>query len=289
MRKVLVTGGGGHLGSHLLTALNKEYEAHAIVRTIPDKPVEKVNYHLVDLSKPWSAGQLPPQIDAIVHLAQARNYRDFPKNAPEIFRVNVESTAMLLDYAVRAGSKHFFLASTGGLYKPNEAVLQEDSPILPQDGPLSYYLRSKWCGEILAVPYRSSMYVNILRPFFIYGPGQTPDKMIARIISRVQAREPISIIGKGGTKLNPVYVQDVVDLVIALLQKKESKTINVAGPQVVSIRDIAEKCGKALGVSVLIEEEAGRPSSFISNYGLMEDMLSRRLRSFDEGLRAWLK
>ena len=123
MQKVLITGSSGHLGARALEMLRSQYEVHAIVRTKPSTAYPDVGYHEIDLSHDWSASTLPGQMDAVIHLAQSRNYRDFPAHALETFLVNTASTARLLDYACQKGARRFVLASTGGVYQSGFTVI----------------------------------------------------------------------------------------------------------------------------------------------------------------------
>ena len=71
---------------------------------------------VVDLSSDWKISELPTKIDVIYHLAQSDKFRDFPAGAPDVFQVNINSTAKLLDYAKKTGVKSFIYASSGGVY-----------------------------------------------------------------------------------------------------------------------------------------------------------------------------
>ncbi len=288
MSTVLITGANGHLGSRALPLLVAKHEVHALVRRVPEEVVEGVVYHSVDLSSLHALEKLPAHVDAVIHLAQASGYRDFPRRALETFQVNAAATALLLDYGRRAGASRFILASTGGLYKPMQGVIDEQTPIAPPDGVLSHYFRTKLSAELIARPYESLMQVSILRPFFIYGPGQSEDKLIARLIASVREGRPIHITGQEGLEMNPVHVDDVAELLVKLLTAEGSRTINVAGPDVVSILHIAQECGRWLARTPILENLPGTPDRIVAGTGLFQTLLGRGLRSFDEGLRTWI-
>ena len=91
--KILITGASGHVGARAAEYLCKDNEVYAVVRSIPINSNKKIIYKIVDLSSEWSADILPKKIDAVIHLAQSRDYRKFPEQALAIFRVNLESTA----------------------------------------------------------------------------------------------------------------------------------------------------------------------------------------------------
>lgn len=264
-------------------------EVHAIVRTVPAVARPGVSYHAIDLSADWSVAALPERIDAVIHLAQSRQYREFPEQALETFRVNVAAAATLLDYASRAGAHRFVLASTGGLHRPAASVIGAHTPVDPPDGALTYYFRSKQAAELLAEPYRALMDVSVLRPFFIYGPGQSPDKLIARLAASVREGLPIQLNGRDGLSINPVFVDDAAELLRALLDVPGSRTLMVAGPDVVSIRAIAETIGRAVGRTPIFDPRGGDDSSLVADHRAMESLLGRSLTGFPEGMRQLLQ
>lgn len=287
--KILITGTNGHLGARAIKELCVENEIHAIVRVKPKNALSGVTYHTIDLSDDWSSSVLPDQIDAVIHLAQSRCFRQFPKQAPDIFQVNVNSTAKLLDYALRAGAKRFVLASTGGLHRPSESMIREYSPIDPPDGPLAYYFRSKHCAELLTHPYKDLINISVLRPFFIYGPGQSPDKLIARLLTSVRDGLQIKLTGSNGLVVNPVFVDDVVGLLCSILDAPGSQTLMVAGPDALSIREIADILGKCIGRAPVYNEIEGNNEQLIADYRKVQTMLNRPLISFSDGISQLLR
>lgn len=287
--KILITGANGHLGSRAVKELCIGDEVHAIVRTNPTIVLPSVTYHTIDFSSDWSSKVLPDQIDAVIHLAQSRHFREFPQQALKIFQVNVQSTAKLLDYALQAGARRFVLASTGGLHRPSESVISEYSPIDPPDGPLAYYFQSKHTAELLADPYKDLMDITILRPFFIYGPGQSSDKLIARLIASVREGQPIKLAGRYGFVINPVYVDDVVALLNSILDARGSRTLMVAGPDALSIRGIADEIGKQIGRNPEYEQTEGCDDRLIADYRAAETLLGRPLTKFLDGISRLLQ
>lgn len=289
MNRILVTGVNGHLGARALEALCPRNEVHAIVRAVPVATRPGVTYHAIDLSGDWSTGVLPDRIDAVIHLAQSRYFREFPQQAMDIFRVNVGATAILLDYASRAGARHFVLASTGGLHRPAETAIREYTKADPPDGPLAYYFRSKQAAELLAGSYKTQMDISVLRPFFIFGPGQSPDKLIPRLVASVREGRPIQLTGQDGLTINPVFIDDVAELLNAILEAPGSRTLMVAGPDAVSIRAIAEMIGREIGRTPVFEQREGDGGSLIADYLAAERLLGRALTGFSEGMRRLLR
>jgi UDP-glucose 4-epimerase len=287
--KILITGASGHLGARAIDALSLENQVHALTRTIPNLSKQNVVYYSIDLSSDWAIDLLPDDIDAIIHLAQSRNYREFPARAYEIYKVNLDSTAKLLDYAIRIGAKKFILASTGGLYCSSKSIIDQTSPINPSSGLLEYYFRTKQAAELMTEPYKDLIDISILRPFFIYGPGQPSEKLIARLITSISDDQPIRLAGENGTIINPVFVDDVVNLLLALLKTSGSHRLTVAGPDVLSIRAIAEIIGSTVGRSPVFEQSDAASECFVADHKSMQVLIGSPLTGFNDGLSRILK
>lgn len=288
MSKILITGANGLTGRHLTASLRARHELVALVHSLPKAPLEGVDYRVVDLSAPWDSTSLPLSMDAVVHLAQPSDLSGFPRSALAAYWVNTGSTATLLDYAQRAGASKFVLASTGGLYGSSRDALVEETPIQLTPSPLDHYFRTKLCAEVLAQAYRASLAVTLVRPFFIYGPSETKTRLIQRMIHAVQSQTPVRIVGKQGTTMNPVHVDDVVAGLTVALESTAPPLINFAGPQIVSVRDIAMQIGAVLNVAPSFIEAHGDPDRFVADVRLFEQLVQRPLLSFDAGIRKLL-
>src|SRR5690606_34293126 len=103
---------------------------------------DDVEFHTVDLGRPIDPAVLPSSIGAVYHLAQAREFRDFPGSALSTFTINVGTTAFLLDWAYRVEAKSFVYASSGGVYRSAPTPITEDDPLQDQST-LGYYLGGK--------------------------------------------------------------------------------------------------------------------------------------------------
>jgi nucleoside-diphosphate-sugar epimerase len=204
-------------------------------------PVEGVRWVSQDLAGPLSE-ELPDRIDAVIHLAQSRRYREFPDGAVDVYEVNTGATVRLLDYCRRAGGSTFTYASSGAVYASGpERVAESDEP-----RPGNLYGASKLAGEQAVEHFSGLLNGHSLRFFFIYGPGQR-NMFIPGLLGRVGEGQDVTLAGPDGIRVNPVYVDDAADAVVATLDLSDSKTVNVAGPDVVSVRGIAEIAGRLLG------------------------------------------
>lgn len=272
-KKILITGGNGLLGSNLIKALSLNYKIIALVRIPPKIKIEQVDYYACDFETQWDIDVLPTDIFAIIHLAQSEKFRDFPNNAIDVFNVNVFSTVRLLDFAKKNGIKKFIFSSTGGVYKKGLDAVSENTPI-NTFGTLGNYLATKFCSEILMHNYSEFFDVIVLRIFFMYGAGQKSSMLIPRLAKSVKHGTPIKINANGGIKINPIHVKDVANLFPKILGLDESLTFNVAGPEVLTIQDIAQLFGKELNREPIFEYEEDDNVSLIANIDLLSEKLS---------------
>jgi nucleoside-diphosphate-sugar epimerase len=251
---ILITGATGLIGREFLETVSPDEDAVALAReesTIPGAASRgAVQWLAVDLRDPGFARELPGRADAIVHLAQARAYRDFPEQAVDIFDVNLGATARLLDYARRAGVERFVFASTATMYEPSHTPLTERSPIQCT----SYYSASKRAAELLIGQYRELFACRLIRIFTVYGVGQR-DQLIANLVRRVAGGEPVTVQGRSGLPVSPIHAADVARVLLRAARPGETSpesgcgVVNVGGSERLGIRDLAEEIGRALGAA----------------------------------------
>ena len=122
MPNILVTGATGLVGSHLLEPLSRFYNIHAITRSKINNEILKVKWYHADLKDDFNIKILPANIEAVIYLAQSKDYKDFPKKAIDIFEINTVKLLKMLDYARKAGAKKFIYASSGGVYAQENMV-----------------------------------------------------------------------------------------------------------------------------------------------------------------------
>jgi UDP-glucose 4-epimerase len=250
--RVVVTGANGFIGRHLVADLGERHEVVALTRGAP--PVDlagAAEWLQQDLVEPLDPAHLPQRIDAVIHLAQSRRYKDFPGGARDIYAVNVDSTFRLLEWAHTAGAQAFVLASTGGVYAYASRPVREDDPLRLAN----LYFRSKYAAEVLLEAYAELLRPVILRPFFVYGQGQR-DMFIPRLAERIVAGEEIVVEGNPGIRINPMHVEDAVRVFEPALTGTVSSPINIAGPEVASITELVAALGEATGVQPVVRHRA---------------------------------
>jgi len=244
-KRCLITGPTGLIGKQVVFNLKETWEVFGLIRKSEEVSSDHLRAISCDLAKDWPTDAFPDRVEAVIHLAQSQHYREFPAQSDDLFRVNVSSTYRLLDYARRAHAETFVLASSGGIYGYGDEPFEEESPVLGK-GDLGFYLGTKLCSEILAEAYTDFMNVIILRFFFVYGPEQPNDRLIPRLITAVKEGSPIILHGEEGMKINPIYVTDAANAVCHALELTGSRKINVAGPEVKSLKQIGQHIGTVL-------------------------------------------
>lgn len=244
MEKVLITGANGLLGFELIQKLPKDLEVFKLVKTYNKDLGENQIVHNfldeIDLSI------LPKRLDYIFHLAQFRDFKNFPQNSSEIFKVNTLSTISLINYAMDCGVKKFIYTSTGGLYKELDSPINEND-LMKKHTELDFYCASKLSSELLISSYSKFIDVQILRPFFIFGPRQSDQMLIPRLIKNIYMKDIIYLSGEKGIHINPIYVEDAASILIRLLRIPGSKQVNIAGNQVISMSQLATNIAEIIG------------------------------------------
>lgn len=273
MANIIVTGVTGLLGKHL--AIEMSLLGHNVYG-VTRNPVQNSIFEIIniDLSSNWDTTCLPSQVDVIFHLAQSEKFRDFPDGALDVFQLNINATAKFLDYAKSNNVQSFIYASSGGIYGNGNEPFVENTPIVPF-GELGYYLGSKACGEILVQSYANIFQVNVVRPFFLYGPTQKRDMLIPRLFDNITKGNLIQLGGKDGIKINPLHVKDAVKVLIALLSRSDSQTYNMAGPDVLSIREICEIFSNYIGKMPNFQQLDNSAKDLIADISLISNILHK--------------
>ncbi len=283
--RLILTGASGFVGRHLLRALSGRYEI-LCVELDPSAlaGVEGIRVVAGDLSGRDWLSRLPARAEAIIHLAQAA--APFPGGADALFSVNAASTQALASYGIKAGVRRFVLASSGSVYRPQSRPIVETDPIAPA----GFYAATKAISELILRPYSSEFGVSILRLFAPYGPDQV-DRMIPKLIQSVRDGGTITLYNGGEPRIKPIHVSDLVAVIEEALHLQGSQTVNVAGPEVVGVREIAQLAAETLGREPVFAEET-RPGAgdLIADTGLMSRVFtSRSLISPAAGIPAFIR
>jgi UDP-glucose 4-epimerase len=278
--RVLVTGANGFIGRRFVETHGTDHELFGLVRT-PAPDVPGVEWIVHDLVEPLAGAALPDHVDAIVHLAQSRRYREFPDGARDVFEVNTRSTLELLEYARGAGADSFIYASSGGIYGYSYERLLESDPV----NPLNFYFSSKYAAELLIANYQSLFRTIIFRFFFVYGPEQR-GMLVPSLVERVRRGDEVVVEGDPGLRVNPIYVDDAVRALESALRHPASGLFNIAGDETVTMTELVELIGEVAHQTPTVRHSASDAGGdLVGHNSRMRDVLGVRPEtSLREGL-----
>ena len=278
--RILISGAGGFIGRHLISALPDHHEVFGIVRNAVRRPGPDARAHFLelDLAHPLDLRELPERIDVIVHLAQTNVL--FPKAAKELLAVNTVSTQHLLDYGRRAGAQRFILASTGDVYGRRFDLCKEsDAPAAA-----TFYALTKQAAELLTQAYSGYLQTCILRLFHPYGSDQS-NRLVPNLADRIRRHETVRVHKGDRPRLTPTYIDDVVTAIRRAMDSSYCGIVNIAGDRVVSIRELAEEIGCALKSESTFEGSGEESGDMMGDNGLMKQVLgSWPMITLSEGL-----
>jgi len=283
---LLVTGGAGFIGHHLLAALYARYTAVQITCidnfdpfydvAIKEKNIQpfldKPGFRLLRLDLGQSSishlqSLLPEPIDAILHLAAKAGVRPSIQNPEAYQQANVVGTHKLLDFAVAKNIPQFVFASSSSVYGINDHFpWKEDEKLIP----ISPYASTKLAGEQLGQDYSSKHGIRFiaLRFFTVYGPGQRPDLAIHKFTKAILNDEPLTIYGDGSTSRDYTYVQDIVQGILAALEYHQSQfeIINLGNHYSIPLVELIRAVEKAVGKNAELQYGPEQPGDVPKTY-----------------------
>lgn len=226
--KILVTGGAGFIGSHLVEGLLAAGDQVRVVDNLSTGKRGNLPIHSslefiegdvrdIDLMNRCVAG-----MDAVIHLAAVASVQASIEDPIETHQINFHGTLNLLEASRRSGINRFLYASSAAIY--GDAA----TPPVPEDAPhnpLSPYAADKLSSEYYLLYYckRFNLPATVFRFFNVYGPRQDPSSPYSGVISifidRVRQNLPITVYGKGTQTRDFVYVNDLVELLVRAIHE----------------------------------------------------------------------
>jgi dTDP-glucose 4,6-dehydratase len=262
--RVLVTGGAGFVGSHLVDALLARGVTVVAVDNFVTGAKDNVahlaghdRFSLVeaDVSEPLPAAEaLAGRFDAIMHFASPASPTDFEQIPVEILRVGSVATLHLLERAAADGAR-FLMASTSEAYGDPLVHPQPETywGNVNPNGIRSVYDEAKRFSEAATMAYhrKHGVDVAIVRIFNTFGPRMRPDdgRAIPTFISQALRGEPITVHGSGEQTRSICYVEDLVRGILLLLDSGETGPINCGTEHEVTMRQLAETIVRLTGSS----------------------------------------
>jgi UDP-glucose 4-epimerase len=291
---VVVTGGAGFIGSHVVDRLiacghrPRIYDLRPSPYHAPDA-VPTVIADLRDLDRLCDAMQ---GCDAVIHLAAAADVDEVEAAPTDAEERNTRGTLHVLEAARRVGVGRVIYASTIWVYSDTEAALHDET--LPLHPPAHLYTATKLAGELYCRAYHELYGVEhtILRFGIPFGPRARPAAVIPAFVSRALAGEPLTIAGDGRQSRRFVYVDDLADGVVrALAPVAANRVYNVVGTEDVTIARIAQTVARIVG-DVEIRTAPGRSGDFagapVSGARAAAELGWRATTPFEEGLRRYV-
>ncbi|HEX4680778.1 MAG TPA: NAD-dependent epimerase/dehydratase family protein [Gaiellaceae bacterium] len=257
--KVLVTGGAGFIGSHVVDKLLDADHDPRILDLIPSPYHSAVETVLGDLGDREIAQRALDGVDAVLHLAAVADVDQVAKDPTLTDQVNTRGTQVLLEGAREAGVKRFVYASTIWVYgdASGPEALDEDTPLgLPKH----FYTATKIAGEMYTASYGElyDLEWTILRFGIPYGPRARPTAVVPAFTAKALAGQPLMIAGDGTQSRRFVYVEDLAEGVVAsLVPEAANRVYNLVGRENTSVRAIARAVRDVVG-DVPIEHIEGR-------------------------------
>lgn len=261
--KILVTGGAGFIGSHLVEALVKEGHQIKVIddfSTGQKRNLDAVKdiVHIVkgSVMQRQLMKKLIKDVDVIYHLAASVGVKYVIEHPLKSLETNIKGTENVLEFAAECGNKKVIIASTSEIYGKNDRVplREEDDRILGSTHIARWgYSDSKAIDELLALAYHreKGLPVVIARFFNICGPRQvgTYGMVLPRFVNQAMKNEPITVFGTGNQSRCFCYVGDLVKVLkkLPFIPSAVGQIYNLGSNDEIKIRDLAKKIIEGTG------------------------------------------
>jgi UDP-glucuronate 4-epimerase len=273
---ILVTGGAGFIGSHLVERLlaggrrvvvldnfDGFYDP-AIKRRNLAPSLDHPSFRLVegDIRDAACLDDLfgGETLEAVIHLAARAGVRPSIDDPVLYTSVNLDGTTRLLEACRAHGVARFVFGSSSSVYGNNRKVpFSEDDPV---DHPISPYAATKKAGELICHAHHHlfGIAVACLRFFTVYGPRQRPEMAIHKFVRAIAAGEPVQQYGDGSSARDYTYVDDIVDGIVRALERARTYHVwNLGGSHTITLAELLQAIGRGLGVEPRIEQLPMQP------------------------------
>ena len=289
MKNILITGGAGFIGSHLVDQLLSEGEWRVSVvddfndfydpgikRANVSRHEKNPNYRLfeADIRDQTALKRIFAENDftCIVHLAARAGVRP-SLDLPQLYaETNINGTLNLLQLAREHGIRQFVFGSSSSVYGISAKLpFSEDDPVRQ---PISPYAATKGAGELLCHTYAHLYGIRsvCLRFFTVYGPRQRPDLAIHKFARLISEGKPIPVFGDGTTRRDYTFIDDIIAGVRASIdyvgdsEKSGYEVINLGESRTVELRELISILEKELGMKAVIDRQPLQPGDVPQTY-----------------------
>lgn len=308
-RHVLVTGGAGFIGSHLVEALLERgdrvrvldsfdpYYDPAVKRRNLQGALDDIELLEGDLRDLGLLARAVQGVDSVVHLAARAGVRSSLELPVSYMEVNVAGTQGLLEAMREAGVTHLVAASSSSVYGArSQGPFRESDPL---GVPASPYAASKHAMEIVCRTWQQlfDLQLTMLRFFTVYGPRQRPDMAIHGFARKIKAGEPITMFGDGSTLRDYTYIGDIVKGLLASVDRPlPCAVLNLGNTNPIRLDALIRKLGHALGIEPQVVRSGNQPGDVPltwADVSLANQLLGYRpTTSLEQGLErfvGWLE
>ena len=273
--RILVTGGAGFIGSHLVEKLLADGHDVAILDDFNDfydprikranisSVVKNIAVHDIDLRDGDKVADLfrKEKFDVVAHLAARAGVRPSIQQPQLYYDTNIAGTLHLLEGARTSGVERFLFASSSSVYGAAKKVPFSEEEHLTQT--LSPYAATKIGGEFLCSTYSHLYKIRIvaLRYFTVYGARQRPDLAIHQFTRKIHADEPIDQFGDGTTRRDYTYIDDIIQgtMVAFKYDGPMFDVFNLGESETIQLKDLIAAIEKALGKKAKINRLPEQP------------------------------
>jgi UDP-glucose 4-epimerase len=292
--KVLVTGGAGFIGSHVVDKLRESGHEPRILDLRPSPHHDDVETVLGDLRDPEVTRRALEGCDTVLHLAALADVDEVAKDPTLTDTVNTRGTQVVLECSRAARIGRFVYASTIWVYgdASGPEAVDENTPLgLPKH----FYTATKIAGEMYTASYGElyDLEWTILRFGIPYGPRARPSAVVPAFTAKALSGQPLTIAGDGTQSRRFVYVEDLAEgVVAALVPEAANRVYNLVGRENTSVRAIARAVRDVVG-DVPIEHIEGRAGDLrggnISGERAASELGWEPRTTFVEGVRRYVE
>ena len=293
--RVLVTGGGGFIGSHVVDRLLERGMTPRIfeLSASPYHSPLEVETFTGSITDPANLDLAMRDCDAVIHLAAVADVGHVHADPVLAEEVNTRGTLNVLEAACRAKVGRVVYGSTTWVY--SDCVEQEVDEETPIPAPRHLYTATKLAGETYCAGYAElfDLESTVLRFGIPYGPRARAAGVVAKFTDLAFEGKPLTIAGDGSTTRSFIYVEDLADGIVAALKPEAAgRTYNLSGEEVVTILEIAERVQENTDDCEIVHTPP-RPGDFpgkaISNERALEELGWKADTSFKEGVRRYVE
>lgn len=307
---ILVTGGAGFIGSHLIERLLSEGKRVVVIDNFNDfyPPAYKrenisaahfnsnLTLYETDIRDTAACKEIFEKhtIEKVVHLAAQAGVRPSIEQPLLYEEINCKGTLNMLEMSRVYKIRQFIFGSSSSVYGNNRKVpFSEDDPV---NEPISPYAATKRAGELYCYNYHHlyKMSICCLRFFTVYGPRQRPDLAIRKFTELIDSNQPITMYGDGTTQRDYTFFSDIIDGMVSALNKEfDFEVVNLGDSNPIQLTRLIELIEQGLGKKAQIRKLPEQPGDVHKTYADIrkaERFLHYRPKvSIEQGIRLFME